>query len=335
MPERRGGLSIFDSMLRRPGAQISDEDYELVMANLRESEDERRLTEKMGTGKYWTDTIKHLPASFLARMKQINPETGEIRWLGRAPEPDLDLVGKGLMTLDEWKEEKTAAEEYNEASGEFRSTWIDDTKSMAALPAVIGNVLGGDFETPEFAVEAAQRVGDVQRATQEDFGLEDPTGIPQHLFSAAGAMGAQAPVPGGPLSGALSRVAGRVPQAVRTLAKPVTVPAGALTEFINPTINPSVRNYLSGTVAGGALDTALEPSSADLRDIEERQIKFAKTAGDVTTLITEQWDESPMDLKVQIMYTPFAGSAWKSMSTEQREEMLKELEKRGAFDDAE
>jgi hypothetical protein len=232
----RGGLSVF-SMLRRPDApSMSDEEHAKLMSWMQEQEDDRELTRKMGTGKYWWDTIKHLPAAFLARMKKINPETGEVRWLGSAPMPDLDDVGRGLMTMEEYRAELAAAKAYNEAGRDFHSTWVDDTKSMAAIPAILGNVMGGDFEPPEFAVEAAGRVGQVVRDTQEDFGLEDPTGLPQHLSGGLGAMMTQIPVPGTQGKGALTQsLTRKIPQGVQMAAKPVTLPLRALVEMANPT----------------------------------------------------------------------------------------------------
>jgi len=347
-----GGLSVF-SNLRRPDAEASEEEYEEVMANLSETEDERGLQDKMGTGEYWWDTVKHLPAMFLARMKKVNPETGEVRWLGRAPEPDLDMVARGAMTMDEWREEKTAAEEYNEAGKEFRSTWVDDTKAMAALPAMIGNVVGEytgigpgslsdpeeGFQYPEFAMEAAGRVGMAERSAQDLLGVEDPEGWPQHLMGALGAMGSQVPVPGAQLRSIAApvtqRISGAIPDAVKTLTKPVTKPLGVISEFANPFIDPSLKNYGIGATFGGALGTALEPSGEDIREMEGRQREYDDMADKVQVASTEHWDELDMDTKVSIMYSPFAMAAMENLTEEQRLEMIEVLDEMGAFNDAE
>ena len=342
---QQGGLSVF-SGLRRPDAPISEDEYEQVYANLSESDDERKLTEQMGTGKYWWDTVKFLPAMFLARMKKYNPETGEVRWLGRAPEPDLDMVARGLMTMEEWKEEKAAAEVYNKAGEDFHSTWVDDTKAMAALPAMMGNLAGeyipgmpgslnlespDAFGYPEFAVEAGSRVGEVERATQEDFGLDDPTGFPQHLMGALGAMGSQVPVPGNQLRSAVAGVTKKIPQAVKTAAKPL----GVVTEFANPFIDPSVANYLTGATFGGALGTLIEPSGEDIRGIEGRQREYDAMSEKVDIVVAEHWNDTPDEVKIQLMKSPFAKQVLEGLSEEDLTELIDLLDAEGAFDDTE
>lgn len=330
--QRQGGLSIFSNMFARPDApEMNEIEAQEVINGLRESDDERALQKKMGTGKYWTDAIKHLPAAFLARMKKLDPETGEVRWLGRAPEPDMDMVMRGVMTMDEWKEETAAAREYNEAGKNFHSTWVDDTKAMAAMPALINNAMGGDWEAPEFAMEAAGRVGEMQRNVQDDFGLDDPQGFPQHLMGGVGAMATQIPIPGTQGKGALAQMAKKIPA-------PIRAPAGAVAELVNPTINPSVGNYLKGSVASGALDTYLEPSSKDLSELAEMDRKQAADEdmfGNIETMVDEQWDDTPMETKLAVFSSKFAEATWEKLNTEQREEILQELQARGAFDDAE
>ena len=351
---RPGGLSVFSS-LRRPDAEISEDEYEKIFSQMSKSEDERVLQDKMGEGKYWWDTVKHLPAMFLARMKKYNPDTGEVRWLGRAPTPDLDMVAKGLMTMEEWREEKQAAEEYNTAGEDFESTWVDDTKSMAALPALIGNLAGEygvgpgsltdpdkAFQVPEFAAEAAGRVGAVERATQEDFGIEDPTGFPQHLMGALGAMGAQVPVPGAQLRGMARGVTSKIPDALKTVASPITKPLGVISEFANPFIDPTVASYGMGTAFGGALGTALEPSGEDVREFEElgRMQREQEEYDDMSSRIdnvfsSEAWEDVPMDIRMDLMNSVYGESTWDRMSSVQQDEMKDEMYRRGVLDDAE
>jgi len=328
MFDRPRGLSVF-SALRRPDAPpMTEEEREELMDYMRDSAAAQELSDKMGTADYWIDTLKRFPAAIRARMMKVHPETGEAIMEFRAPMPDLDDVGRGLMTMEEYKAEKAAVEAHNRRLDEYRSTWVDDTKSMAALPALLGNLLGGDFEPPEFAVEAAQRVGAAERKSQEDFGMGDPEGFPQHLMGGAGAMMTQIPIPGTQGKGALS-------QAVKKVPTPIRAPVGAVIEMANPTINPSVQNYLKGALAAGAIDTFLEPSASQIAEIEERQRLYDNVADKVDIMIEEQWDDTPMETKLAIFTSPFADQAWEAMDAEQREEILKELQARGAFDDAE
>jgi len=349
--QRGGGLSVFSSMFGRPDAQIGDEERDEVMSALSESDDERALQKKMGTGKYWADALKFAPAMFLARIKQINPETGEVRWVGRAKEPDIEMVNRGMMTMDEWREERDAAIRYNEENADFHSGFVDDVRSMAALPSMIGNVAGEygvgpgslsdpekAFPYPEFAMEAAGRIGELERHEQEEFGLEDPTGLPQHLMGALGAMGAQVPVPGAPLRQALGRATGKIPKSLRLAASPVTKPLSAASEFINPFIEPKMSNYAMGTAFGGALGAGLEPSGEDIREIEDiarRQEEFDDMAERVEAMVDEGWGELSTDQRIEAMYSPFGEVVWERLNAEQRAEVMEELEARGAFEDAE
>lgn len=94
----------------------------------------------------------------------------------------------------------------------------------------------GDELIPDFARRASERQKQLKERIRTEAGLAQPSSLKDHLLEAAGVMAGQMPIGG--VSKA-SSVASKV--------------AGALPEWLMPTVRPSISNYGRGTLTGGTI----------------------------------------------------------------------------------
>lgn len=115
---------------------------------------------------------------------------------------------------------------------------IQDT---ASLPAMFG---GG----PQWAQDAAASADRIHSGVDEGMNLPPPQGFRQHALNSAGMMGAQIPIAG---------KAKEIPQiskgALQLLKKYGMKALSSPLEFLSPTVDPKMSNYLLGSAAGGGL----------------------------------------------------------------------------------
>ncbi len=95
-----------------------------------------------------------------------------------------------------------------------------------------------DQHLPDIVKNAPDRASKINQLVHQKAGLKDPEGFTQNAEEALGQMLTQIPL-GGPKGGASSSA--------------IKKALGAIPEYLGPTIRPSVGNYASGAVAGGAL----------------------------------------------------------------------------------
>lgn len=107
---------------------------------------------------------------------------------------------------------------------------------------------------PDAVGKASEKTDKLHRAIREGVGLSKPHGFTENAEDALGVMAGQLPVPGSlvkKLSGAVGKSA---PRLASTLA------ASPL-EWLSPTIDPKLSNYLSGALFGGTTGTAADALS--------------------------------------------------------------------------
>lgn len=121
-----------------------------------------------------------------------------------------------------------------------------------------------DHLVPEVSKKAAAHQQQLTQVLRQQAGLEEPRGFMENALEASGAMLGQLPIPGGGTKAlaeqTLSQAAKR---SIPEIAKKV---ATSVPEYLGPTIKPSAANYLTGSLAGGALGTLAEkPLYGDLK----------------------------------------------------------------------
>lgn len=235
---------------------------------LLESMEEAQLYEDP---QYWKDVPKHGLAAMTSMWKTLDPETGEAEWNFGASAPPFELVERGLMPLEEWKELKETADRVSEEKP-ARPGIIDETIAMRALMTEIANIFRDErVEPPQYAAEAMERSERLQRAVEEGMDLDPAVGFPQRFSQMMGFMLGQVPSPkslteatGAALVKAMPKVTAKIPKALK-------VGVGAPLEFIDPTIRPALSTYLTGATAGTGMIYGIEGmAERRLKELEEQ-----------------------------------------------------------------
>lgn len=129
---------------------------------------------------------------------------------------------------------------------------IQDT---ASLPAMFG---GG----PQWAQDAAASADRIHSGVDEGMNLAPPRGFRQHALNSAGMMGAQIPIAG---------KAKEIPQiskgALQLLKKYGMKALSSPLEFLSPTVDPKMSNYLLGSAAGGGLGALGDEASEIVEEL--------------------------------------------------------------------
>lgn len=304
--------------------------------------EEREDSRKYNELKYWTDALKFIPAYAAGQWKTLDPETGKPKWHFGYSAPPFEMVEMGAMTMDEWQEMKEFANKKNKEDP-FHPGIIDDLKAVAALPAIIGNVFGGDFTPPEFSIEGAERMEQMARGQEEEWGLDRPQGFPQHLMGALGTMVAQVPTPASMTKGLVTKVddvllplTTRIPQVVKTATAAPRAIVGAGVEFFNPTIVPSPKSYMIGAGFGGTLGTAMEPSDEEFEQMEQQRNQmqfFEENAMRVTAHVEAHWNDMDLGEKVEWVNSPYNDAVFGALSDDQYRQMMQEFEEAGLLEE--
>jgi hypothetical protein len=138
---------------------------------------------------------------------------------------------------------------------------VQDTLSV---PSMFG---GG----PQWAQDASASADRIHAAVDEGMDLAPPQGFRQHALNSAGMMAAQIPVAG---------KAKEIPQAARgaleIMKKYGKKAAMSPIEFLSPTIEPKMSNYLFGSAAGGSLGTLGDEMAAEAEVSVPKAVARAK-----------------------------------------------------------
>lgn len=115
----------------------------------------------------------------------------------------------------------------------------------ASMPAMSDEQL--DAQVPEWARAAERDTQDNAQAARVGMGVPEAHGFVQNLEEAGGQMLGQLPLPGAALQ-KLKKAKGLMGGAQRV--------GGSAMEYLGPTIEPTVANYLKGTAFGGTMGAA-------------------------------------------------------------------------------
>lgn len=138
---------------------------------------------------------------------------------------------------------------------------IDEMAAFPTLAADIGNVLSPamrgrfgrgqpQFEAPRWAQDAQDRTTANYNSTRAGLNLAEPRGFVDNSLEALGVMAGQLPLPG-----SLAKRLGGTGVKSR-LAQLLKKAGGAGVEWLTPTVDPKVGNYLKGALFGGTMGGA-------------------------------------------------------------------------------
>lgn len=157
---------------------------------------------------------------------------------------------------------------YNESTGEvenaamanLRRIWNADARRKAGLPPekrpipgivsdtlALPNILGNG---PQWSQDMQKLADNTHEGVNVGMGLDAPQGFRQHALDSAGVMLGQLPVPG---KAKVEAVTDTAKGALALMKKYGKKALGAPIEFMSPTVEPKMSNYLFGTAAGGGL----------------------------------------------------------------------------------
>ncbi len=124
---------------------------------------------------------------------------------------------------------------------------------------------GGDI-APTWSRDAEERSNKVHEGVNRAMGLTAPKGFTENLADAGGNMLGQIPLP-----------LGEAKTAARGIKSVLGAAARAVPEYLGPTIRPSLKNYLTGALGGGAMgalgspgDDESTPYVADTSTMKEK-----------------------------------------------------------------
>jgi hypothetical protein len=153
---------------------------------------------------------------------------------------------------------------------------LNETLSLPTLLELIG------VEPPEFAVHASDQADLMHNAVRDDMRLSEPHGLVENSEDALGVMLGQLPIPSKKKVDIGEAVIRGVGPRLKRLAKSVL---GSGPEFLSPTVEPKLGNYISGAGFGGILGS-LGDSGSDspaniasqigLSDSDPDQRRFAQ-----------------------------------------------------------
>lgn len=95
---------------------------------------------------------------------------------------------------------------------------------------------------PDWSRAAEERANAVHQTVNKDMGLSAPHGFVENAADATGVMLGQLPIP-----------LGEAKTATRGVRGGLAALARAVPEYLGPTVRPSIRNYATGALGGGAM----------------------------------------------------------------------------------
>lgn len=198
----------------------------------------RQLAENVGT-KDTIDRRKRILSGWASQMYGVNPETGNVEFLGGA-----SLLPR-LRSLDEIR----ARAKHYAQTGEVP----EDTARPGLIDEIQSMFLGTNKSHA-----ADERLATLKNRIRQEMDVAEPTGFGQEFDESLGTMLGQLPVP---LKGA-SSAKGPLLQKLRNLVK-------TLPEWITPTVEPKIANYLTGAGVGAGIGAIAD--SGQEREREQRQ----------------------------------------------------------------
>lgn len=223
------------------------------MSKRRFADGGRVLPSSREDGEPWSDTYIKRPLGGLASMwSGVDPETGEL------VNPAIHNI-KRMWNADERRRQGLPAQR------QAKLGIVESTKALPGLAYTLGSLADDRVEDakPDWIREAEDAEDQITTKSREALDLDAPHGFVENLTTSAGVMAGQLPIPG-------SQV--RKLKALKEGAKPGLLKkiGSSAAEWFSPTIDPSVKNYASGTAFGGILGGAAD-HLGDFVDDKQKQ----------------------------------------------------------------
>lgn len=132
---------------------------------------------------------------------------------------------------------------------------------MMMVPA---DVRAAMHRAPDWAHRAQERTTDNYKSARRGMGLDEPHGFVDNTLESLGVMSGQLPVPG-----AMVRKASKMLSPASRLGKIASRVGGAGMEWLTPTIEPKVGNYVKGAMFGGTTGGATDKVSDVVKQREQ------------------------------------------------------------------
>jgi hypothetical protein len=208
----------------------------------------------------------------------VNPTNDEFEYAG----PGSDMIyGRGrpsypmeelqMIDPEEYRRQYEAWRDWKGETGPIPGI-IDDTVILPAWPQMIEMWMdmdeirtNPDYEpfigAPELSLEAGDRAAENWERSLAKFGLPEPEGFVENVLISGGMMVGQIPVP----VAWLGRLRALFPGAKSTVEMVknagrfgwLKAAAGSAPEFLFPTIDPTTAHYVTASLFGGGLLTAM------------------------------------------------------------------------------
>lgn len=165
-------------------------------------------------------------------------ENGEVAFLGgpRFAEKGMPVINPGLI------DETLAVPALLDPIGEMIASQLAGT-TAGNNPDKIRKIVTGLIHSPEWARRAEERSSRLKEMVQKSMGVGEAEGFQQNFDEALGTMFGQVPLPASKAKGLIAR------EGEGLLGRSIAAPI----EFLSPTVDPKITNYLTGAVAGGEL----------------------------------------------------------------------------------
>lgn len=195
----------------------------------------------------------------------------------------------------------------------LKRSWGADERRKQGLPPqskILPGMIPDTLSLPaQFSENAPQWSQDAKAVTEmtggnigDSMDLEPAQGFRQHALESAGIMGAQIPV-AGPTKKAAEIGKGALHLAKKYGMKALKSPI----EFLSPTIEPKMSNYLFGTAAGGALGSMGDETGEVAEEmLPPRALSRAK-GGKITSFVEAAKRLRPAPPKPPMQYKYSAG----------------------------
>lgn len=216
------------------------------------------------------DSLARFGSGFASQIYGVDPEDGSVKMAaptnilkdlnpnrGLEP-PKFDSPG---VVSDRWKEWARSGHRPQVVPG-----IVSDT---ASIPNILGN-------GPEWSQRMQSLANRTHEGVNDSMGLDAPQGFRQHALESLGMMAAQVPSEGmGLLKSAAPETKGAL-QYMKRFGKGLAMSPA---EFLLPTVEPKISNYLFGSLAGGALGSLGDNVADDVPKPKTKAISSGYAGG--------------------------------------------------------
>jgi hypothetical protein len=171
----------------------------------------------------------------------------------------------------------------NAALANLRRIWNADERrkkglppEKRVLPGIVtdtGSLLNMFGNGPEWSQKMEGLANQTHQGVNEGMNLEEPQGFRQHALDSLGVMAGQLPIPGKAKAEAATDTAKGALQLMKKYGKKAL---GSPFEYLSPTVDPRMSNYVLGTAAGGGMGALGDEVPLDELEPPPRAVTRAK-----------------------------------------------------------